>query len=736
MMYFPAVVWSAWIGGLSTGIVSVILSAGTAVFVFVLPTYSLTISHSNELWSFAIFLVVGCSISLLGERQRRAKDNSEHSARDAHQKHELLLTTMRSIGDAVIVTDAQGCILLMWTEQEVLGQRCEKVFNITNEMTGERVESPIGRVLSLGVTVGLANHTILTARDGSVYYIDDSGAPIRDVSGTLQGVVLVFRDITKRKQEETARLFLTEASAILASSLDYEQTLQKVADLAVPHIADWCAVDMLDDRGTISQLAVAHVDPEKVKWAHELRKIYPPDPMGKQGLPNVLRTGKSEMYADIPEEVLVASARDAQRLAIIQQIGFRSVLIVPIIARERILGAITFVTTKESGRNYTTEDLILAEGLASRAALAIDNARLYRESQTELMQRRQVQDALRASEERFRFALANSDIAVYMMDRDLRYTWVYNGKISGEQTPLYGKTDGDFLEAEEAELLTEIKRRVLQTGVEERHIVRATITGQPVTYYDTLFAPLHDSDGNIIGITGTVNDITERKKVQDSLTAHQAEIESLNVRLQRSMRETHHRVKNNLQVITALVNLQEIQYEENIPVAEMTRLMQHIRSLASIHDLLTHQAQTDAEVSEVTVRDVMDKLLPSLQAMVGDRTISFTVQDLRLPVRLSSTFAVLVNELVSNALKHGSGKIHVSFRVQDDTAILTVTDEGTGFPEGFDPVSAANTGLDLIDSLSRVDLGGDVRYENQTEGGARVVIEFPVPSLVKTPGEE
>ncbi len=301
---------------------------------------------------------------------------------------------------------------------------------------------------------------------------------------------------------------------------------------------------------------------------------------------------------------------------------------------------------------------------------------------------------------------------------------------------MYGKTDADLLPAEDALPLMEIKRRVLQTGIEERHTVRATLPGQEPLYLETSFAPLRDAAGNLIGITGTANDITERKKAQDILAQHQAEIEALNARLRRSMRETHHRVKNNLQVITALINMQQMQYEEQVPTSELQRLTQHIRALASIHDLLTHQAQTNAEVTDISVEDVMDKLMPAVQSMAVGRSITFAIEDMRLPVRQSTTFAVLVNEMVSNALKHGAGAIHVGFRVEGDTALLEVLDEGPGFPPDFNPERAANTGLDLIGSLSRMDMRGSARYENRAEGGARVVVEFPVPSLLKTPGEQ
>ena len=133
--------------------------------------------------------------------------------------------------------------------------------------------------------------------------------------------VVTTRDITARKQQEIARQFLAEASAVLASSLDYELTLQQVADLAVPHIADWCGVDIREEDGSISQLAVAHVNPEKVKWGHELRRRYPPDPNAERGLPGVLRSGQAEIYSHISDELLVAGARDPEHLEMMRQIG-------------------------------------------------------------------------------------------------------------------------------------------------------------------------------------------------------------------------------------------------------------------------------------------------------------------------------------------------------------------------------------------------------------------------------
>jgi PAS domain S-box-containing protein len=186
-------------------------------------------------------------------------------------------------------------------------------------------------------------------------------------------------EIAERKQVETNLLFLSDASKILSSSLDYQTTLANIAQLAVPHIADWCSIDMQTEQG-IQQLAVAHVDPEKVQWAKELNQKNTPDPNAPTGLPNVLRTGQSEFYPNISDELLIASARNEEELSLMRYIGFTSIMIVPLLLRGKAIGAVTFVTA-ESGRHYTAADLSMAEELASRATLAIENAHLYSEAQ-------------------------------------------------------------------------------------------------------------------------------------------------------------------------------------------------------------------------------------------------------------------------------------------------------------------------------------------------------------------
>ena len=203
----------------------------------------------------------------------------------------------------------------------------------------------------------------------------------RQCAQALDRMQLYEKEREARRRAESAQrslAFLAEASAILTGSLDYVKTLSRLAKLVVPSIAEWCSIDVVDGESTTTRsLVVEHTDPAKVALAQELRRRYPPDPDAQTGVANVVRTGTSELYPEIPEEMIVAAARDAEHLALLRDIGLSTAMVVPLTARGRTFGAVTMVG--EAGRRFDAHDLSLAEELARRAALAVDNARLYQE---------------------------------------------------------------------------------------------------------------------------------------------------------------------------------------------------------------------------------------------------------------------------------------------------------------------------------------------------------------------
>jgi serine phosphatase RsbU (regulator of sigma subunit) len=203
--------------------------------------------------------------------------------------------------------------------------------------------------------------------------------PLLDDDGTPVGAVNVIEDVTGATDAAVSRRVLDEAARSLASSLDYEQTLQHVARLAVPTLADWCSVDLLAERRRIREVAVAHVDPQQLRVARDLRARYPPSPDGTSGVASVLRGDGTVLAQDVSEDDLVAMSVDEEHLAALRELRLGSMLIVPLEeVSGRVIGTLTLVLS-DRARRFTDGDVALAEELGRRARAAVHNARLYTE---------------------------------------------------------------------------------------------------------------------------------------------------------------------------------------------------------------------------------------------------------------------------------------------------------------------------------------------------------------------
>ena len=289
-----------------------------------------------------------------------------------------------TVEQAVIATDPAGTIIYWnrfaetlygWRAAEVIGRN---VLQVTPTRATQVQAAAILDRLRAGES--WSGEFEVQRRDGTHFPALVTDAPVTDAAGHVVAIVGVSQDITERKRAEDASRFLAEASVVLASSLDDTALLEQLAQLAVPRLADWCAVDMIEANGAFRRLAVAHVDPAKVELAWELERRYGFDPNLPEGAARVLRSGESVLYPEISDALLAQVAQDAEHLRMLQHVGLRSGMIVPLVARERTLGAIS-LGAAESGRTFGMADLQLAEDLARRAALAIDNARLYGEAQ-------------------------------------------------------------------------------------------------------------------------------------------------------------------------------------------------------------------------------------------------------------------------------------------------------------------------------------------------------------------
>jgi PAS domain S-box-containing protein len=215
-------------------------------------------------------------------------------------------------------------------------------------------------------------------RTGEEQWVLLKATAVRDSRGEIEAAVTIIEDVTASKRMQLRSDFLARTGTVLASSLDYQQTLRNVAGLAVPHIADWCGVDLFDEDGRREPVAVAHVDPARLEMAAQLRAYEPDELDPDQGVGLVLRTGEPALYNEITDEMLLGAATDAEHLRLLRAVGMRAVLIVPMVVRGRTIGTLTLVSA-ESGRPFVEGDVEFAGQIAERAALAVENARLYSE---------------------------------------------------------------------------------------------------------------------------------------------------------------------------------------------------------------------------------------------------------------------------------------------------------------------------------------------------------------------
>jgi PAS domain S-box-containing protein len=328
----------------------------------------------------------------LAQRAAIVIDNAR-MFRDLRERAELLesserrfSTTLSAIRDAVVAADDDMRVSFLnphaerltgWSLEEACGKPLDSIFELRDERSGERVEPSTLRDVAQA-SDGVSTNLVLVSRDSEHIPVESSASAISD-GGPGRGVVLVFRDATDSRAAGRRRRFLAEASAILLASLDYEQTLRSIANVAVPAIADWCVVDLVKEGGGIDRVAIAHADPSKRELAAEYQRRYPPERDGQSGVFRVIESGQPELATEIRPEQVEALADPEQR-RIVQSLGLRSYAIVPLVARGRTLGAMTCISA-ESGRRYRERDVELFQELANRIANAVDNSRLFKLSQ-------------------------------------------------------------------------------------------------------------------------------------------------------------------------------------------------------------------------------------------------------------------------------------------------------------------------------------------------------------------
>lgn len=305
--------------------------------------------------------------------------------------------------DAIALLSAEGTFLyvsasaqnvLGYTPDELLGRNSSDFIppeDFTN--IAERVED----VLRLPGKTKTIEHQFFH-KNGTVIWVESTITNLLH-DPDIGAIVSNFRNITARKQVEQKQHVLNEVSDLLTASFDQQITLTEVAHLLVPSLADYCRIAILDEHQQIKNITANHIEPEKIALVQALFEQYKDRASSTHGLQRLLESSKPELISVVSDDVLQTVADNSELITIVNTLGLKSYMGVPLIARGRTIGAITFSSTHPH-RYYTVDDVVFAQELARHIALALDNARLYQEAQAEIAERKQAEAQLRASEER------------------------------------------------------------------------------------------------------------------------------------------------------------------------------------------------------------------------------------------------------------------------------------------------------------------------------------------------
>ena len=601
------------------------------------------------------------------------------------------------------------------------------------------------------------------------------------------GLASQWKNITARKQAEEAAHYLARASDVLASSLDYEATLSELARIVVPELADWCAVHVVDEDGVVRQLAVAHVDPSKVEYARQLNERYPPHPEAPTGALHVIRTGRSELYPEIPDAMLAASARDEEHLRLSRALGLRSAMVVPLSARGRSIGALTLVTA-ESRRRYGEGDLALAQELGRRAGIAVDNARLLAESRAAAERTERLQ-AVTAGLAR---QLSVEEVADTVMSEGLAALGAVNGTLC-----LFTE-DGLQLEIVRAIGISDaVVRAFARMPIDSPlPIAEAVRTGEPVALESReelvrrypalreanagaatrawLAVPLmlgaralgalalgfpaqrtfRERDRELAMALGRqAAQALERARLYAAERAARNAAEEANRAKSQFLATMSHELRTPLNAIAGYAELLEIgvhgtlNEEQREAVARVQRSQRHL--LALINDILNF-ARIEAghlalEPSDVRVRDALTALEPLIAPQLGAKSLRLAIEpaDDQLVVHADpeKVQQILLN-LASNAIKFTApgGRLDVRAAADGDVVRIEVSDTGVGIPadrlehifEPFvqlersltNPHEGAGLGLAISRDLARA-MGGDLMVRSQVGTGSTFTLTLP-----------
>lgn len=708
-----------------------------------------------------------------------------------------LAAIVESSEDAIISKDLDG-VITTWNEgaQRLFGYTAGEAIGRHGSMLDPDDLPDDSAQIVERLRLGEAVHhyeTLRKRKDGTIIDVSLTVSPVRNTAGEIVGTSKIARDITEKKRAYERQRLLAEAGQILGSSLDYEATLANVCRLVVPAFADWCLLDLLTDDDVPRLIHVAHKDPSKVEVVHEFRRRFPPHADGGHSLTKVLRSGEPELVAELSDEMLAFEARDEEERRMLRSVGLRSRIIVPLIARGRTLGALTLVIA-ESSRRFGEADLGLAREIASRAALAVDNARLFAGAHEAIRVRDEAVSLHRSIEEQLMLLVeASGSLSVSLdlesvlnavlalsrrlISADAYAVWRYRPDSARWGIELGSGLSDDYQRSSVAVLkgappmsdapviAEDVHENPTLSDRAEAHAregirslmsiplrVHGGLTGTLVFYYRAVHrftevevrvaTALSNLAGSAISTAELYQDLRNNDRRKDEFLAMLA-----------------HELRNPLSAISNAIRLarltkvaEELEWSKEVIERQAAKLARLIDDLLDVSRITRGKIELRKEILDG--RRVLHSAIDAVRPLIDERKHELTIATgsgrLRIeadPVRLEQ---ILIN-LLTNAAKYTDkcGRIWASVERRDSTLIFTVRDNGMGIPPESLPMmfelfaqgersfarseGGLGIGLTLVRKLAEMH-GGSVSAQSEGPGkGSVFTVRLPAAEDAVSP---
>jgi PAS domain S-box-containing protein len=584
--------------------------------------------------------------------------------------------------------------------------------------------------------------------------------PVYSPTGEVELAVNIFHDVSDLKRAELVQRLIAETGEALNASLDYSATLQAVAQMCVPQLADWCVLHVLEDGETLRQIAVAHSDPAKVELALQAQQRYPPNLDAPHGIGQVLRSGQPEFFSNITAEMLAAGARDEEHLKRLKELGMKSVVIVPLVSQGRTLGTLMLIWA-ESGHSYTQSDVALAQELARRAALAIDNSRLYQESQahnaelvgrvsqrtyqlqatitklrSEINERKRVETALRESEKLLETLFESAPDALILVSA------------SGEIQRANAQAEAMFGYTRE-ELLGQTVDILLPVGSRAAHplhrfsFIREGLTrsmGAGLDLYglrkdgtefpiDIMLSPVESPQG--ILVISAIRDITERKRIEAELAEVQRRlIERVEAERLHLSQELHDGPIQDLYGMTYNLKwLDDRLHGAGELSKEFETVGQGLQSVIATLRNICSELRPPA-LAAFGLNKAIEGHLEKVKLQHPNLTIEMNLNPchIALSERQQAALYRIYQSAVSNVLRHsGASRLQVQLVCEAECVNLEIMDNGCGFEVPDRWIELARRGhLGLVGTAERVQaIGGKLKILSAPGNGTQIQVSIP-----------